>query len=76
MFSFRTMSATEAWGLILTLPLIHYPLQKNYTLLRVSICSRFGTMFSKGINYQKDLSRNATYGFSFLASLCSPEVPK
>lgn len=33
-------------------------------------------MFSKGINYQKDLSRQAIYGFSFSASLCSPEVSK
>lgn len=71
------MSAAEAWGLIPTLPLTHYPLQKkNSIFLRVSICSRFVQGFSKGLNDQKDLSRCATYGSGFPASLCGPEVPK
>ena len=71
------MSAAEAWGLIPALALTRYPLQKkNSTLLRVSICSRFVQGFSKGLNDQKDLSRCATYGSGFPASLCSPEVPE
>ena len=69
MSSFKTMSVAEAWGLLLTLPLTHYHLQNKLYFSSVSICSRLGTMFSHGINYQKDLSRCEIPGSSFSASV-------
>lgn len=72
--TFRRLCGAEAWGLILTLPLTQHLPKRIF--LRVSICSKYGTMFSKGKNYQKNLSRCEVYASSFSASLCSPEASK